>query len=71
MPASKEITVVKTGTDSFTVKFPIAVKGPGGHKSGDEVPVEWLRGALDYYIQHREPNGALNTAAQAKVKALW
>jgi hypothetical protein len=71
MAASKGITVTKAGNDSFTVHFPVPVKGPGDHKSGDEIPVEWLRGALDYYIQHRDEKGNLSDAAHDKVKALW
>jgi len=71
MPKSKGITVTKTGDDSFNVRFPVAVKGPGSSKSGEEVPVEWLRAALDYYIQHRDSSGGLSTAAHNKVKALW
>ena len=71
MAKSKAITVTKAGNDSFTVKFPVTISGPGDHKPGDTVPVEWLRGALDYYIQHRDANGSLSEAAHAKVKALW
>ena len=69
--ASKGITVTKTSDNSFSVHFPSAVKGPGNHKHGDDIPVEWLRAALDYYIQHRDPKGALPAAAHDKVKALW
>ena len=71
MAKGKGISVTKSGDDSFTVKFPVTVKGPGDHKSGDSVPVEWLRAALDYYVQHRDSTGALSDAAHNKVKALW
>lgn len=68
---SKGITVTKAADNSFTVHFPSPVKGPGDHKTGDQIPVEWLRGALDYYIQHRDASGALPEAAHDKIKALW
>jgi hypothetical protein len=71
MAASKSITVTKEDDHSFTVRFPVVVNGPGDHKKGQAVPVEWLRGALDYYIQHRDSSGALPTSAHNKVKALW
>jgi hypothetical protein len=71
MAASKGITVTKSDDHSFAVRFPVPVKGPGDHKTGDDVPVEWLRGALDYYIQHRDASGALPADAHNKIKALW
>lgn len=71
MAKSKAITVTKASTDSFTVTFPVPVSGPGNHKVGDAVPVEWLRAALDYYIQNRDSSGGLSASAHNKVKALW
>ena len=71
MPSNAGITVKKAADNSFTVHFPVPVQGPGTHKAGEEVPVEWLRAALDYYIQHRETDGSLPASAHAKVKALW
>jgi hypothetical protein len=71
MAAIKGITVTKESGNSFKVQFPVAVNGPGDNKNGDQVPVEWLRAALDYYVQHRDASGALSTAAHNKVKALW
>lgn len=71
MPGKKGITVTKSDEHTFTVHFPKPVTGPGSHKAGDDIPVEWMRGALDYYIQHRDASGALPEDAHKKVKALW
>ena len=42
------ITVTKTAADTFEMKFDSPVRFPGS--DSDEVPAEWLRGVLDYYI---------------------
>lgn len=71
MPASSSLVVKKTDDHSFSVYFPKGVAGPGSAKAGDQVPVEWLRAALDYYVQHRSADGSLAADKHAAVKALW
>jgi hypothetical protein len=64
------ITIKKADAYSFSVQFPVPV-GPGNATAGSDVPVEWMRAALDYYIQHRQEDGSITPASHERVKPLW
>ncbi|MEM9516523.1 MAG: hypothetical protein AAGA42_16860 [Actinomycetota bacterium] len=54
------ITVSKVANDEFRVKFDGNVNF--GSPDNGTVPVEWLRGVLDYYISARGHDGAVDGA---------
>ncbi|HEY7616410.1 MAG TPA: hypothetical protein VH744_06375 [Terriglobales bacterium] len=68
---AEHVKVTKTDDKNFNVSFQTPVKGPGGAKAGAEVPVEWLRAALDYYIANRSKSGAVRTKAKKIAQTHW
>ncbi len=66
-----KITITKVDDNNFNVNFSQAMTGPGNVNPGDEVPLEWMRAVLDYYVNHGESDGTVPPEKIQKIIGFW
>jgi hypothetical protein len=65
------ITVTKVDNHNFNLEFSHEITGPSGAAEGGEIPLEWIRAVLDYYIANQDEGGSVSEEKLKKIRPYW